>query len=192
MLGSVSPRKLLAPFTATKTEAMIANHKVFQVSSWTLWSENIWCDAFMSNQGGRHVNHNSVVLAYSNIFHLLFWIFNSSQHKVLSIKFGRALDSLDLIACQPKDCPKFHCLSGELPVGLPLRRSFIACPSKVRLTLKAAAACSRLSAAAKQEIKVIHDSLDILLFFYLLFLYLWRDTNNLHVLPSKRFEIKFW
>ena len=124
----------------------------------------------MSNQGGRHVNHNSVVFAYSNIFHLLFWIFNSSQHKVLSIKFGRALDSLDLIACQPKDCPKFHCLSGELPVGLPLRRSFIACPAKVGLTLKAAA-CSRLSAAAKQEIKLIRDSLDILLFIFCSFIF---------------------
>ena len=97
--------------------------------------------------------------------------FSSSQHKVLSIKFGRALDSLDLIACQPKDCPKFHCLSGELPVGLPLRRSFIACPWKVRLTLKAAAACSRLSAAAKQEIKLIRDSLDILLFIFCFFIF---------------------
>ena len=48
--------------------------------------------------------------------------------------------------------------------GLP--KSFIACPAKVRLTLKAAAACSRLSAAAKQEIKLIRDSLDILLFIF--------------------------
>ena len=92
--------------------------------------------------------------------------FSSSQHKVLSIKFGRALDchedSLDLIACQAKDL---------LDVSRRIAQSFIACPSKVRLTLKAAAACSRLSAAAKQEIKLIRDSLDILLFIFCFFIF---------------------
>ena len=53
--------------------------------------------------------------------------------------------------------------------GLP--KSYIACPAKVGLTLKAAAACSQLSAAAKQEIKLIRDSLDILLFIFCFFIF---------------------
>ena len=65
------------------------------------------------------VNHNSVVLACSNIPISTFssGFFNNSQHIVLSMKLGTALDrrkdSLNLIACQSKDCPKFHCLSVE-------------------------------------------------------------------------------
>ena len=108
------------------------------------------------------VNHN--VLTCSNIHISAFssGFFNSIQHKILSIKFGRALDSLDLIACQAKDL---------LDVSRRIAQSFIACPSKVRLTLKAAAACSRLSAAAKQEIKLIRDSLDILLFIFCFFIF---------------------
>ena len=107
------------------------------------------------------VNHNVLTCSNIHISALSSGFFNSSQHKILSIKFGRALDcredSLDLIACQSKDL---------LDVSRRIAQSFIACPSKVRLTLKAAAACSRLSAAAKQEIKLIRDSLDILLFIF--------------------------
>ena len=58
MLGSDSPRKVLAPFTATKTEAMIANHKE-SLEHWDLKTSDL--TPSIASKATDKVYHNSCI-----------------------------------------------------------------------------------------------------------------------------------
>ena len=87
MLGSVSPRKLLAPFTATKTEAMIGNHKE-SLEHWDLKTSDL--TPSIACKATDKVYHNSVVLATSNINISSFssGFFKYSKYMILTLKLG--------------------------------------------------------------------------------------------------------